>query len=133
MDMKTRYVVKGIGKEQTISSVINIYLNSQGKIEKVEDKWDGKLPDSAIANVSFPQLMSPWWWLYYMEAWIFWLWSFVWYTRIWLVRGIDLFSLAVPINESKVVADHPFTGLPPSERRDGAQDYQCAKGQGRRC
>lgn len=101
MDMKTRYVIKGIGKEQTISSVINIYLNSQGKIEKVEDKWDGKLPDSAIANVSFSQLMSPWWLLYHVEAWIFWLWSFVWYTRIWLVRGIDLFSLAVPINASK--------------------------------
>ncbi|KAF1351002.1 hypothetical protein BDV97DRAFT_397967 [Delphinella strobiligena] len=65
MDMKTRYVVKGIGKEQTISSVINIYLNSQGKIEKVEDKWDGKLPDSAIANafrhlnaVTVPKIIS---------------------------------------------------------------------------
>ena len=53
----------------------------------VEDKWDGKLPDGAFANVSLSQLFSPWWWLHYMEAWAFWLWSFVWYTRIWMVRS----------------------------------------------
>lgn len=51
MNMKTRYVVKGIGKEQTISSVVNIF-HEGGKITKVEDKWDGKLPDGVIANVS---------------------------------------------------------------------------------
>ncbi|KAL1297193.1 hypothetical protein AAFC00_004763 [Neodothiora populina] len=50
MDMKTRYVVKGISKEQTIASVVNIFVNSEGKIEKVEDKWDGQLPDSAFKN-----------------------------------------------------------------------------------
>ncbi|GAB7350320.1 hypothetical protein MBLNU459_g0954t1 [Dothideomycetes sp. NU459] len=65
MTMKTRYVVKGIGKEQTIASVINIYTNEQGKISKVEDKWDGKLPESSIANafrrlnaVTVPNLIS---------------------------------------------------------------------------
>lgn len=92
MDMKTRYVVKGIGKEQIISSVINIYLDKQGKIEKVEDKWDGKLPDGAISNVSLSQLLDPWWWLHYAEAWIFWLWSFVWYTRVWMVRVVLFLS-----------------------------------------
>ncbi|KAF1936959.1 hypothetical protein EJ02DRAFT_386453 [Clathrospora elynae] len=50
MDLKTRYVIKGINKEQTIQSVVAIHLDGQGKIEKVEDKWDGKLPDGAIAN-----------------------------------------------------------------------------------
>ncbi|KAK4971935.1 hypothetical protein LTR66_011359 [Elasticomyces elasticus] len=65
MDLKTRYVVKGIGKEQTIASVIKIYLDSHGKIEKVEDKWDGKLPESGIANafrrlnaVTVPHIIS---------------------------------------------------------------------------
>lgn len=52
MDMKTRYVIKGINKEQVVSSVVAIYLDGEGKIQKVQDKWDGKLPDGAIANVS---------------------------------------------------------------------------------
>ncbi|KAF2643538.1 hypothetical protein P280DRAFT_394198 [Massarina eburnea CBS 473.64] len=50
MDLKTRYVIKGINKEQTIQSVVAIHLDEQGKVRKVEDKWDGKLPDSSIAN-----------------------------------------------------------------------------------
>jgi hypothetical protein len=50
MDLKTRYVIKGIGKEQTIQSVVAIHTDGEGKITKVEDKWDGKLPDSSIAN-----------------------------------------------------------------------------------
>jgi hypothetical protein len=52
MDLKTRYVVKGIGKEQIIQSEVVIQLDSEGKIEKVEDKWNGKLPENPIANVS---------------------------------------------------------------------------------
>ncbi|CAI6326101.1 unnamed protein product [Periconia digitata] len=50
MDLKTRYVVKGIGKEQTIQSVVAIHLDEQGKIARLEDKWDGKLPDGSISN-----------------------------------------------------------------------------------
>lgn len=57
MDMKTRYVIKGIGKEQIVSSLVAIHLDGEGKIQKVEDKWDGKLPDGAIANVSLVPLM----------------------------------------------------------------------------
>ena len=69
MDLKTRYVVKGIGKEQTISSVINIF-HEGGKITKVEDKWDGKLPDSSIANVSFfLTFLSLFSWAYYAPSW----------------------------------------------------------------
>ncbi|KAF2787099.1 hypothetical protein K505DRAFT_258452 [Melanomma pulvis-pyrius CBS 109.77] len=65
MDMKTKYTVKGIGKEQTIQSVIAIYLDAQGKIEKLEDRWNGELPDSKIANafrhlnaVTVPKMIS---------------------------------------------------------------------------
>ncbi|WPG98932.1 Hypothetical protein R9X50_00173400 [Acrodontium crateriforme] len=49
IDMKSKYVVKGIGKEAIIESKVNIY-SADGKIVKVEDKWNGKLPDSSIAN-----------------------------------------------------------------------------------
>jgi hypothetical protein len=85
LNMKTRYKVKGIGMEQTISSVVNIF-HEGGKITKVQDKWNGKLPDGAIANVSYFQLFNPFWWAYYTWAWMFYLWSFVWWTRAWLVR-----------------------------------------------
>lgn len=50
MDLKTRYVIKGINKEQTIQSLVAIHTDEQGKISKVEDKWDGKLPEGSIAN-----------------------------------------------------------------------------------
>ncbi|KAI9811242.1 MAG: hypothetical protein M1827_005574 [Pycnora praestabilis] len=51
MDLKTRYKVKGLGTEKTIASVIQIFVDhSSGKIEKVEDKWDGNIPDSGFAN-----------------------------------------------------------------------------------
>ncbi|KAL9094443.1 MAG: hypothetical protein Q9165_003293 [Trypethelium subeluteriae] len=51
MNLKTRYVVKGINKEQTIESVVNIFTTADGsKIEKVEDKWGGKLPESGFQN-----------------------------------------------------------------------------------
>jgi len=53
MNLKTRYVVKGIRKEETIHSVVSIRTTSDGaRIEAVRDKWDGKLPDSSIQNVS---------------------------------------------------------------------------------
>jgi hypothetical protein len=51
MDMTTMYKVKGLGKETTITSKVNIF-HEGGKITRVEDKWDGKLPDSGIVNVS---------------------------------------------------------------------------------
>lgn len=86
MDLKTRYVVKGIGKEQIIDSKILIFYDkATGKITKVQDKWNGKLPDSSFTTVSFGQLSSPWWWLHYYEGWAWWLWSFTWETWWWQV------------------------------------------------
>ncbi|KAL9624421.1 MAG: hypothetical protein Q9160_001384 [Pyrenula sp. 1 TL-2023] len=66
MDMKTRYKIAGIGKEQVIESKIIIQMDSSGeKISKVEDRWDGNLPDSAFKNafrrlnaVSVPLMVS---------------------------------------------------------------------------
>jgi hypothetical protein len=52
-DLKTRYVVKGINKEQTIESEVDIFYDeSSGKITKVQDKWGGQLPDSSFKDVS---------------------------------------------------------------------------------
>ncbi|KAF9635521.1 hypothetical protein BFW01_g6416 [Lasiodiplodia theobromae] len=65
MSLKTRYVVKGIQKETTINSVVSIATDSAGTITKVEDRWDGSLPDSSIANafrrlnaVSVPKMVG---------------------------------------------------------------------------
>jgi hypothetical protein len=51
MDLKTRYVIKGINKEQTIQSKVLIFTEDD-RITKVQDKWDGKLPEGGIQNVS---------------------------------------------------------------------------------
>lgn len=88
MDLKTRYVTKGINKEQIISSRINIFYDKDtSKITKVQDKWDGELPDSSFKNVSVDQLFDPWWWVHYAEGWAWWLWSFTWDTWWWQVCG----------------------------------------------
>ncbi len=61
-------------------------MDEQGKISKVEDRWNGSLPDGAISNVSSVfQLVNPMWWINYWMAWAFWLWSFTWETRVWRV------------------------------------------------
>lgn len=88
MDLKTRYVTKGVSKEQTIESRINIFYDKDtGKITKVQDKWGGELPDSSFKNVSVEQLFNPWWWVHYAEGWAWWLWSFTWDTWWWQVCG----------------------------------------------
>jgi len=87
LDLRTKYKVKGIGSEHTIDSVVSIYYDkAAGKIEKVEDRWNNELPVGAFKNVSsFHQLLSPRWWLRFAENRTFWAWSFLWYTRLWMV------------------------------------------------
>lgn len=51
-EMSNKYVVKGINKEQTVDSLIKIHLGADGKIEKVEDRWNGDLPEGAVSSVS---------------------------------------------------------------------------------
>jgi len=70
--MTTFYKVKGVGKETTITSKVNIF-HEAGKITRVEDKWDGKLPDSGIANVSKPwtNLVNPFFWEHYAFGWLY--------------------------------------------------------------
>ena len=89
LDLKTRYVVKGIKKEQIISSKVLVYYDkATSNITKVEDRWDGNLPDSSITSVSLKRLFSPWWWLRYAEGWVWYMWSFTWDMWWWQVRVI---------------------------------------------
>lgn len=86
MDLKTRYKVKGIGIEQTIESVIKIHTDEKGeRITKVEDRWNGEIPEGAFAKVGLSQLLSPGWWVSRGEMVGFWLWSLVWWTWPWEV------------------------------------------------
>ncbi|KAF3760029.1 hypothetical protein M406DRAFT_269825 [Cryphonectria parasitica EP155] len=50
LEMSNKYVVKGIKKEQVINSIVRIHVGSDGKIDKVEDRWNGNLPDGAISD-----------------------------------------------------------------------------------
>lgn len=116
MDLRTRYVVKGIGKEQTIDSKINIFYDkASGKITKVEDKWDGKLPDSSIQNVSVDQLFSPWWWLHYGESFAWWAWSFTWDMYWWQGGQSRIFNL-------DLLTSNVITGIPKNQRCDSTED-----------
>ncbi|PQE32213.1 proteophosphoglycan ppg4 protein [Rutstroemia sp. NJR-2017a WRK4] len=53
MNLSTKYTVKGIGKEQRIDSVVRIWTEregGEGSIMKVEDRWNGEIPEGAIAK-----------------------------------------------------------------------------------
>ncbi len=90
LDLKSKYTVKGLGKEQTIESVVKIHTtDDSSKIIGVEDRWNGNIPDGAIAKASLSQLHSLTWWANYMIAWGFWLWSWIWWTRVWNVGGFQ--------------------------------------------
>jgi hypothetical protein len=104
MDMTTMYKVKGIGKETTISSKVNIF-HEGGKITKVEDKWDGKLPDSGIANVSKPwtNVVDPRFWANYWLSWSYSLLVYVHDQWWWMVRGFVIFL------DPRFSTLHPFT------------------------
>ena len=52
MELSNKYVVKGINREQIMNSVVNISIGAGGKIDKVEDRWNDKLPDGSISEVS---------------------------------------------------------------------------------
>jgi len=133
LDLKTRYVVKGIGKEQTIQSLVAIHTDEQGKISKVEDKWDGKLPESGIANVSSVfQLLNPFWWGHYWVGWGFWVWSWTWETQAWRVRAFPVLA-CFPIRCCRIFADKSTAGFPTLECCYGSQDDQRAEKCGGGC
>jgi hypothetical protein len=49
-ELSNKYVVKGINKEQVMNSIVKIHLGPDGRIDKVEDRWNDKLPDGAVSE-----------------------------------------------------------------------------------
>ena len=52
LELSNKYTVKGIKTEKVIDSVVKIFIGADGKIERVEDRWNDNLPDGAISQVS---------------------------------------------------------------------------------
>lgn len=52
MELSNMYTVKGIKSEKVIDSIVRIRVDGEGKIEMLEDRWNGKLPEGTIADVS---------------------------------------------------------------------------------
>ncbi|KAI0018013.1 hypothetical protein F4780DRAFT_781717 [Xylariomycetidae sp. FL0641] len=50
LNLSNKYVVKGIKKEQVIDSVVRIHVGADGKIDKVEDRWNDKLPEGSVSE-----------------------------------------------------------------------------------
>ncbi|KAI1398373.1 hypothetical protein F4819DRAFT_489630 [Hypoxylon fuscum] len=59
LHLTNKYGLKGIKKEQTIDSVVRIHVGQDGQIDKVEDRWNDKLPEGAVSEVSFPVSVIP--------------------------------------------------------------------------
>ncbi|KAK3330738.1 hypothetical protein B0H66DRAFT_544724 [Apodospora peruviana] len=51
IDLRNKYTLKGIKTEQEIASKVKIFVDSaSGKISRVEDRWNDKLPGGAISQ-----------------------------------------------------------------------------------
>lgn len=50
LETSNKYVVRGIGSAKTIDSIVNIHLGDDGKIAKVQDRWNDKLPEGVVMN-----------------------------------------------------------------------------------
>ncbi|EGZ77038.1 hypothetical protein NEUTE2DRAFT_78059 [Neurospora tetrasperma FGSC 2509] len=46
--LHNRYTLPPINKTQDIHSLVKIWVDGNGKIARVEDRWDGELPDGAL-------------------------------------------------------------------------------------
>jgi hypothetical protein len=51
LELSNKYTIKGIKKDQLMDSIVKIHVGSDGKIDKVEDRWNGKLPEGPISEV----------------------------------------------------------------------------------
>ncbi|KAL2689204.1 hypothetical protein Neosp_003256 [[Neocosmospora] mangrovei] len=50
--LSNKYVLKGLGTEKVIDSVVDIHVGPDGRISRVEDKWNDKLPQGPIATAT---------------------------------------------------------------------------------
>ncbi|KAK3497213.1 uncharacterized protein B0T23DRAFT_426348 [Neurospora hispaniola] len=51
--LHNRYTLPPINKTQDIHSLVKIWVDGNGKIARVEDRWDGELPDGALNETVF--------------------------------------------------------------------------------
>lgn len=51
LELENSYTLKGLGLEQTMKSVVSITTGHDGKIVRVEDRWNNKIPQGALAEV----------------------------------------------------------------------------------
>lgn len=49
--LSNSYTVKGIKSEQTMDSVVRIDVGPDGKITRVDDRWNDNMPEGAVAQV----------------------------------------------------------------------------------
>lgn len=49
--LHNRYTIPSINKPQDIHSLVKIWVDGDGKIDRVEDRWDGELPEGALSEV----------------------------------------------------------------------------------
>jgi len=50
LDLRNRYTLKGVKTDQEIGSRVRIFVGDDGLIERVEDRWDGKLPEGPVSE-----------------------------------------------------------------------------------
>ena len=82
--------MKVVGTEKVTSTKVKIHTEDLGKISKVDDRWDGKIPEGTFALVSFFRLWS---WILPTKEIGFGLWSVCWETRLWQVRCAGHFAV----------------------------------------
>ncbi|KAH7165244.1 hypothetical protein EDB81DRAFT_754020 [Dactylonectria macrodidyma] len=91
LDLSNKYVVKGINKELTIDSAVRIYIDKDGKIDEVEDRWVANVPEQPtqeLQTYSVGRILA-WGWQRGKD----WMWWVVctptWWWTLWPVRRLN--------------------------------------------
>jgi hypothetical protein len=58
LKLRNKYVLKVVKTEQIMDSIVKIEVADDGKIQKVEDRWNDKLPSGVISEVRDWQLLQ---------------------------------------------------------------------------
>ncbi|KAI2615307.1 hypothetical protein GGR54DRAFT_642327 [Hypoxylon sp. NC1633] len=110
MSLSNKYVLKGAKTEHIINSVIRIHVGGDGKIDKVEDRWNDKLPEGTVSEVSFPLASIPIRSLRHMAVvsvdWGWWAFCHAsWWQPFWAFRKLNAVTVPnfvkVPENEEQ--------------------------------
>ncbi|KAI1778729.1 hypothetical protein F4818DRAFT_437537 [Hypoxylon cercidicola] len=99
LHLTNSYGLKGFNTEQTISSVVRIYIGQDQKIQSVEDRWDGELPEQGSSEVGSPVSAIPFRPLRQLvRVWVGWSWwtycTVSWWRSAWVFRKLN--AVTVP-------------------------------------